>query len=133
MAQAKISKLDTGPYVSKIFDKDENQLPQEYGDAIKYEGVFAGILIPEYPPETAGVMPFERATEINVFHPEFIPVAFINPNYLPQPYRIVAGAMTMAKQELSHSAILLKAFEKQLQMGARGLNIHPARARFTTT
>lgn len=32
--------MDTGPYVPKIFDKDGNQLPQEYGDAIKDEGIF---------------------------------------------------------------------------------------------
>ena len=30
--------MDTGPYVSGIFDKDGNQLPQEYGDVDKERG-----------------------------------------------------------------------------------------------
>jgi len=125
--------MDTGPYAPKIFDKDENQLPQEYGDAIKDEGVFAGILIPEYSPETAGVMPFERAAEINAFHPELVPVAFLNPNYHRSPVESQPELVSLASQGLSHSQTLLNAFEEQLKMGARGLKIHPARARFTTT
>ena len=96
--------MDTGPYVPKIFDKDGNQLPQEYGDVIKEEGVFAGILLPEYSPETAGVMPFERAAEINAFHPELIPVAFLNPNYHRSPVESQPKLVSLASQELSHSA-----------------------------
>jgi hypothetical protein len=122
--------MDTGPYVPRIFDKDENQLPQEYGDVIKNEGVFAGILIPEYSPETAGVMPFERAAEINALHPELVPVAFLNPNYHRDPAESQPELASLAKQELSHSTILLEAFEKQLQMGARGLKIHPIHGYF---
>ncbi len=95
--------MDTGPYVPEIFDEQERQLPQEYGDAVKREGVFAGILIPEYSPLTAGVMPFERAKEIHEFHPEFIPIANLNPNYQND----LAGA-----------------FDDQLKNGARGLKIH---------
>jgi len=123
--------MDTGPYVPKIFDKDENQLPQEYGDAIKDEGVFAGILIPEYSPETAGVMPFERAAEINAFHPELVPVAFLNPNYHRSPVESQPElVVSLASQGLSHSQVLLNAFEKQLQVGARGLKIHPIHGYF---
>lgn len=77
--------LDTGPYVPSLFEKDRSQLTEEYGGVVKEEGVFAGILIPEYSPETAGVMPFERAAEMNAFHPELIPVAFLNPNYHGSP------------------------------------------------
>ncbi len=96
--------MDTGPYVPQIYDKDGRQLPQQYGDVVKKEGLFGGILIPEYSPLTAGVMPFERAREINLFHPELVPIANLNPNY---------------------HANLLEEFEKQLASGARGLKLHP--------
>jgi predicted TIM-barrel fold metal-dependent hydrolase/GNAT superfamily N-acetyltransferase len=102
--RAKEVWMDIGPYVPEIFDKDERQLPQQYGDAIKKEGMFAGILIPEYSPLTAGVMPFERAKEIHNLHPELIPIANLNPNYHDNP---------------------MDAFEKQLKDGARGLKLHP--------
>lgn len=129
-ALAKKVWMDTGPYVPRIFGKDDNQLPQEYGDAIKDEGVWGGILIPEYSPETAGVMPFERAAEINAFHPELIPVAFINPNYHRDPTEPQPDLTSYGKREWRHSAILLEAFERQLQMGARGLKIHPIHGYF---
>jgi len=100
---------EKGPYVQHIFDRNERQLPQEYGDTIKKEGVFGGILIPEYSPFTAGVMPFERALEIQTLHPELIPFANINPTF--------------------HDDIGY-AFEKQLRNGARGLTIHPVHGFF---
>jgi predicted TIM-barrel fold metal-dependent hydrolase len=101
--RAKEVWMDIGPYVPELFDKNERQLPQEYGDVLKREGVFGGILIPEYSPLTAGVMPFERAQEIHKYHPEFIPIANLNPNY---------------------HADLMHEFENQLQNGAKGLKIH---------
>ncbi len=52
--------MDTGPYVPELYDETGQQIPQAYGDTIKKEA-WAGILIPEYSPGTAGVMPFERA------------------------------------------------------------------------
>ena len=67
--------MDTGPYVPEIYDDQERQLPREYGEVLKREGVSGGILIPEYSPQTAGVMPFERAVEIHQVHPELIPFA----------------------------------------------------------
>jgi uncharacterized protein len=106
---AKALWMDTGPYVPRIFDKDEKQLPQEYGDVIKEEGVVGGILIPEYSPGTAGVMPFERADEINAFHPELIPIANLNPR---------------------HRQDVMPHFEEQLRRGARGLKIHSAHGMF---
>ncbi len=102
--------MDTGPYVPRLFDQELRQLPQEYGDVIKEEGVVAGILIPEYSPGTAGVMPFERADEINSLHPEFIPIANLNPNY--------------REDVMAH-------FEEQLKQGARGLKIHSAHGMFS--
>jgi len=95
--------MDTGPYVSKLYNEKGEQLPLGYGDAIKNEA-WAGLLIPEYSPGTAGVMPFERAKEINVFHPELVPVANLNPNY---------------------HVDLAASFEEQLAQGARALKIHP--------
>lgn len=95
--------MDTGPYVPRIYDDQEKQLPGPYGDVIKEEGVFGGILIPEYSPQTAGVMPFERAKEIHDVHPELIPFANLNPNFHEEP---------------------MAAFEEQLINGARGLKIH---------
>ena len=95
--------MDTGPYVREIYDDQERQLPREYGEVLKREGVSGGILIPEYSPKTAGVMPFERAMEIHQVHPELIPFANLNPNVHRDP---------------------LAAFEEQLKGGARGLKIH---------
>ena len=100
---------DAGPYAPEIYDEAGNQLPREYGDVIKREEVFGGILIPEYSPHMAGVMPFERALEINAIHPEFIPIANLNPNYHDD---------------------LASAFEAQLKKGARGLKIHPIHGLF---
>jgi predicted TIM-barrel fold metal-dependent hydrolase/ribosomal protein S18 acetylase RimI-like enzyme len=101
--------MDTGPYEPRLFDRDGHQLPEPYGDVIKDEGVMGGILIPEYSPGTAGVMPFERADEINAFHPEFVPIANLNPNYQED---------------------LPAAFEEQLAKGARGLKIHSVHGMF---
>jgi predicted TIM-barrel fold metal-dependent hydrolase/GNAT superfamily N-acetyltransferase len=107
--KAKEFWMDTGSYVPELFDSDDNQMSEQYGDVIKREGVFAGILIPEYSPLTAGVMPFERAAEIHWWHPELVPVANINPNYHEDP---------------------MAAFETQLEKGAKGLKIHPIHGLF---
>jgi len=106
---AKALWMDTGPYVSRLFDNEGRQLPEPYGNVIKEEGVIGGILIPEYSPGTAGVMPFERAAEINAIHPELIPIANLNPHY---------------QEDLS------SAFAEQLAGGARGLKIHSVHGMF---
>jgi predicted TIM-barrel fold metal-dependent hydrolase/GNAT superfamily N-acetyltransferase len=95
--------MDTGPYVPRLFDESGSQIPEEYGRAIKEE-VWGGILIPEYSPKTAGVMPFERAEAINRLHPELIPIAGINPNV--------------------HEDVMAS-LEGQLARGARAVKIHP--------
>ena len=107
--RAKALWMDTGPYVPHLFDRDGRQLPEAYGDVIKEEGVMGGLLLPEYSPGTAGVMPFERADEINALHPEFIPLANLNPHY---------------REDLP------AAFEEQLARGARGLKIHSVHGMF---
>jgi uncharacterized protein len=96
--------MQTGPYIPYIYDEDGRQLPREYGDVIKKEGVFGGVLIPEYSPSTAGVMPIERAVEINRYHPELVPIANINPNFHKDP---------------------AQSFEEELALGARALKLHP--------
>jgi len=101
--------MDTGPYAQAIYDVKGQQLSEQYGDTIKREGVFGGILLPEYSPLTAGVMPFERAVNINSVHPELIPFANLNPYY-------------------HHD--LPEAFEEQLSSGAKGLKIHPVHGFF---
>jgi uncharacterized protein len=95
--------MDTGPYVPRLFDEEGTQSSDAYGSVIKEE-VWAGILIPEYSPRTAGVMPFERAAEIAAFHPELIPIANLNPEYHQD---------------------LVASFDEQLAKGARALKIHP--------
>jgi predicted TIM-barrel fold metal-dependent hydrolase/N-acetylglutamate synthase-like GNAT family acetyltransferase len=101
--------MDTGPYAEDIYDGEGRQTAGPYGDVIKREGVWGGILIPEYSPLTAGVMPFERAQEIHHTHPEFIPFANLNPDYHDNP-----------KDTL----------EEQLASGARGLKVHPVHGMF---
>jgi hypothetical protein len=95
--------MDAGPYVPRLYDGEDRQLSERYGDVIKEEA-WAGILIPEYSPETAGLMPFERAKEIARFHPELVPIANLNPNFHGDP---------------------MAAFDEQLAKGARALKIHP--------
>ncbi|HNR11892.1 MAG TPA: amidohydrolase family protein [Thermodesulfobacteriota bacterium] len=102
--RAKEVWMDTGPYVVEIFDEQGRQRPDRYGEAIKQEGVFGGLLLPEYSPLTSGVMPLERALEIHTLHPELMPAAFLNPRYHAQ---------------------LLPAFEEQLAAGAKVLKLHP--------
>ena len=106
---AKTVWMDTGPYVQDIYDDESRQAAGPYGDVIKREGVFGGILIPEYSPLTAGVMPFERALEIHHIHPEFIPFANLNPDYHENPK---------------------EAFEEQLSLGAKGLKLQPVHGFF---
>ncbi len=120
----------TGIYAPKIFDREGNRLSQEYGDAIKDEGVFGGILIPEYSPETNGILPFEGCAEVNTYHPELIPVASLNPNYQKDPTAMQPELAATGLPEFRHSSVLLEAFEKQLDMGARGLKIHPIHGHF---
>ncbi len=108
-ARAQKVWMETGPYIPLIYDDDERQLPEKYGDVIKREGVFGGILIPEYSPLTAGVMPIERACEINTFHPELIPIANLNLNF--------------------HDDLPTE-FARQIGLGARALKLHPIHGYF---
>jgi len=100
--------MDTGPYVPALFDPEGRQDSDTYGSVIKKEA-WAGILIPEYSPRTAGVMPFERAAAIARFHPELVPAANLNPEFHPDP---------------------LASLEEQISGGAKVLKIHPTHGFF---
>jgi len=101
--------MDMGPYVPHIFDGEGQQLPEAYGETLKAEGVVGGILLPEYSPQTAGVMPFSRTLEICRLHPEFVPFANLNPHIHED---------------------LLGTLVEQLSRGARGLKLHPVHGLF---
>jgi hypothetical protein len=90
--------MDTGPYVPRLFDGEGRQLSNEYGAVIKDEA-WAGILIPEYSPKTAGTMPFERALEINRLHPELVPIANLNPNVHDDPMAAFDDQLDRAAEE----------------------------------
>ncbi len=96
--------MDTGDYRKKIFDKNGYLIIEEYVKVIKDEGVTAGILLPEYSPLTAGVLPVEEAIEFSSKFPEFIPFGAINPNVHIFP---------------------LKEFKRQIELGVKGLKLHP--------
>jgi uncharacterized protein len=96
--------MQTGPYIPRIYDAEQRQMAEQYGAVIKREGVFGGVLIPEYSPLTAGVMPIERALEIHAFHPELVPIANLNLNFHDDP---------------------ASEFARQLSLGARALKLHP--------
>jgi uncharacterized protein len=95
--------METGPYGPSLYSEEGEQRSEAYGEVIKKE-VWAGILIPEYSPGTAGVMPFQRAVDVHRFHPELIPIANLNPAF---------------------QADLVGSFEEQIAGGARALKIHP--------
>ena len=101
--------MELGPYHREIYREDGTQDPERYLLPLKREGVDAGILIPEYSPLTAGVMPIERAVEINRLFPEFPFLANINPRYHAKP---------------------VEEFERQLSLGAVGLKIHSVHGMF---
>ena len=78
--------MDTGPYVPRLFDREQRQLPQEYGDVIKEEGVVAGILIPEYSPGTAGSCPLSGRMKSMPFTPNWSPSPISIPGTRPTPW-----------------------------------------------
>jgi uncharacterized protein len=103
-ARAQEVWMQTGPYIPLLYDREQRQMAEQYGAVIKREGVFGGVLIPEYSPLTAGVMPIERALEIHTFHPELIPIANLNLNFHDD---------------------LASEFTRQLNLGGRALKLHP--------
>ncbi|MBW2690305.1 MAG: amidohydrolase [Deltaproteobacteria bacterium] len=90
-------------YEERLYDEAGNQNDCELHNILIDEGVEHAILLPEYAPKTTGIHPVERVIEIAEKYPRFIPFGFINPS-------------------LHHPT---QEFERQLNLGIRGLKIHP--------
>lgn len=90
-------------YEQTLYDAAGNQNDDELYHILVREGVEHAVLLPEYAPKIAGIHPVERVIEIAAKYPRFIPFGFINP-LLHHPTR---------------------EFERQLNLGIRGMKIHP--------
>ncbi len=101
--------MKTGNYISRIFDKNGNLIIDEYVKVLNEEGVYAGIVLPEYSPLTAGVLPVEEAIKFQNKHPEFVAFGAVNPNVHIYP---------------------LDEFKRQVSLGVKGLKIHPVHGLF---
>jgi len=95
--------MDTGDYKNKIFDKKGYLVIDNYVEVLNREGVTAGILLPEYSPLTAGVLPVEDTIKFQEKYPEFIAFGAVNPLVHKEP---------------------LDEFKKQIDMGVKGLKLH---------
>ncbi len=101
--------MDTGEYRKKVFDKDGYLIIENYVKVLNEEGVYAGILLPEYSPLTAGTLLVEEAIEFQNRFPQFIAFGNINPNVHLNP---------------------LKEFKRQISLGVKGLKLHPVHGLF---
>ncbi len=101
--------MDTGDYRKRIFDKNGYLIIDKYVEALYNEGVIAGILLPEYSPLTAGVLPVEEAVKFQEKYPEFVAFGAVNPNVHVDP---------------------LSEFKKQLNLGVKGLKLHSVHGLF---
>ncbi len=94
---------NSGPYREKICPDGEHFDIDAFARIMREEGVIGGVLLPEYAPETAALVPVEKVIEISRRHPRFIPFGFLNPHLHPEP---------------------AAEFERQLALGVKGLKIH---------
>ena len=95
--------METGPYSDKIYAEDGLLDIDAFHQVLVDEGVVGGVLLPEYALHTAGVMPVERALEVNRRYPQYIPFGALNPEIHLDP---------------------VAEFERQLALGVKGLKIH---------
>ena len=95
--------MDSGPYRSLIYDDHGRLVPEQFNRVLADEGVVGGVLLPEYSPQTAGVMPVERCFEVSEQFPQYLPFGAVNP--------------------LVHDDVVAE-FERQLALGVRGLKLH---------
>ena len=101
--------MDTGDYRKRIFDEKGYLIIDNYVEVLKNEGVTAGILLPEYSPLTAGVLPVEEAVKFQKKYPEFVAFGAVNPNVHINP---------------------LEEFKKQIDLGVKGLKLHSVHGLF---
>jgi len=101
--------MDTGSYKPLIYDQQGLLIPERYLEVLYSENVYGGVLLPEYSPETAGVLPVERVFDVHRLDKRFIPFGAVNPNY-------------------HHN--LLDEFKRQVDMGVKGLKVHSVHGLF---
>ena len=101
--------MDTGNYREKIYDKKGYLIIDNYVEVLKEEGISGGILLPEYSPLTAGVLPVEEAVKFHEKYNEFIPFGAVNPNIHLNP---------------------LNEFKRQIDLGVKGLKLHSVHGLF---
>jgi predicted TIM-barrel fold metal-dependent hydrolase len=100
--------MDTGPYSERLYPDGGRLDIAAFGGIMAAEGVVGGVLLPEYAPHTAALVPVERVLEISRRLPAFIPFGALNPELHPDP---------------------AAEFERQLELGVRGLKIHGVHCR----
>ena len=95
--------METGPYRERIYRADGLLDSDALARVLRSEGVVGAVLLPEYAPRTAAMVPVERVLEVSRRYPEYISFGFLNPNLHDDP---------------------AAEFERQLELGVRGLKIH---------
>ncbi len=101
--------METGGYRKKIFDEKGYLIIDNYVEVLRNEGVIAGILLPEYSPLTAGILPVEEAVKFHEKYSEFVAFGAVNPNVHINP---------------------LEEFKKQIDLGVKGLKLHSVHGLF---
>ncbi len=101
--------MDTGKYREKIFDENGHLNIDSYVKILRDEGVIGGVLLPEYSPLTAGVLPVEQAVEFQAKYPEYLAFGAVNPIVHIDP---------------------LEEFKRQINIGVKGLKLHSVHGMF---
>jgi len=101
--------MESGIYKEKIFNNKGYLIAEKFIKTLEEEGISGGILLPEYSPLTAGVLPVEDTVEISKKYQNFIPAGAVNPNV---------------------HLNLLKEFQRQLKLGVKLLKLHPVHGLF---
>ncbi len=100
--------LETGPFWRDLFDDAGDLDIDALHQVLVGEGVVGGVLLPEYAPHTAGILPVERAVSVHRRYPQYIPFGALNPEIHRDP---------------------AAEFERQLELGVKGLKIHGVHCR----
>ena len=100
--------MDSGPYSTRLFRDDGRLDIAAFSRIMTAEGVVGGVLLPEYTPSGATLVPVERGLEISRQLPSFLPFGALNPEIHPDP---------------------AAEFERQLALGVKGLKVHGVHGR----
>jgi len=104
------AKFEAGASLQGLHDEDGDLVPRRFDAYLEAEGVDVVLLVPEYSPRVTGIQPVEELLPLLEWNPKrFRFVANINP-HLHYP----------ATAEL----------ERQIELGAVGLKIHPVHGGF---